>query len=69
MDTPILVLDGEVVSIGDLPAADAPQIVGVPHVGIRLAGGRLVLVSGLTLDECLACAKAFMSPTQLVIRV
>lgn len=48
-------LSGRLISIGDLPECDAPEIIGRPHILLRLADhtaqGRTVLVSGLTTDE------------------
>lgn len=51
----LLALTGQIVSIGDLPADDAPHIVGLPHIMVRLDDGRDILISGLTQDECRAC--------------
>ena len=49
---PLLTLSGEIISVGDLPADDAPRIVGVPHILLRMQDGRDLLISGLTPDEC-----------------
>ena len=64
----LLNLSGEIVSIGDLPEQDAPRIVGVPHIMIRRSDGSAVLISGLTQDECRACASAFMDSVSVSIR-
>ena len=55
-----LTLTGEIVSIGDMPAEEVPQIADVPHIVIELADGRRVLVSGLTRSECAALGAAFL---------
>lgn len=58
---PLLTLTGEVISIGDLPAEDAPRIAGVPHILLRMQDGRDLLISGLTQDECRALVPLFMA--------
>lgn len=65
----LLELQGEIISIGDLAEEDAPKIIGVPHVLIRIEGqsGRTVLLTGLTRDECRACAEAFAEQISLAI--
>lgn len=60
MSQPVLSITGEVVSIGDISADEAPNIVGVPHVGIKLTSGRLVTVIGVSREECRALAPLFM---------
>lgn len=60
MNEPHLSITGEVVSIGELTPDDAPNVVGVPHVGIKLSDGRPVTVIGLSHDECRALAPLFM---------
>lgn len=58
---PLLTLSGEVISIGDLPADEAPPIVGVPHILLRMQDDRTLLISGLTPDECRALVPLFMA--------
>jgi hypothetical protein len=54
-----LKLIGEVVSIGDMPADEVPQIAGVPHVLLAMAGGGTLLISGMTREECATLGRAF----------
>lgn len=63
----LLRLTGEVISIGDMPAEEVPLMAGVPHLLLRLADGRSVVLSGLTRDECEACMPAFMMPARFTI--
>ncbi len=62
-----LTLTGEIFSLGDMPHDEVPQMAGVPHIGIRLADGRKVTLTGLTRDECRAMATSFMSPVVLTM--
>ena len=61
----LLNLTGQIVSIGDLPAEEAPHIVGLPHIMVGLDDGRIILISGLTQDECRACVPGFMEAVSI----
>ena len=63
----LLRLTGEVVSIGDMPADEVPNLEGVPHLLLRLSDGRDVVLSGLTREECRACVPAFMAPARFTV--
>jgi hypothetical protein len=63
----LLILTGSMISIGDMPADEVPQMAGVPHMLLELPGGQKVVVGGLTRDQCRACVPAFMSPARLTV--
>ena len=63
----LLRLTGEVVSIGDMPEDDVPKMAGVPHLLLRLADGRDVVLSGLTRDECKACVATFLGAARFTV--
>jgi hypothetical protein len=50
---------GEMFAVGDMDEQDAPTIIGVPAVQIRLADGRIVTVTGLDRDEARTAANHF----------
>lgn len=64
----LLTITGEIISIGDLPAEYAPEIIGVPHLMIHF-GDRKVFLSGLTREECRACVPGFLDEVSLSIEL
>ena len=70
-DEPEMRFTGEIISIGDLPAVDAPVIIGRPHIMLRVpdhtAQGRIVLISGLTIAECRDVSALFLEQATVSI--
>ena len=63
----LLNLNGEGVQIGEIAAEALALMAGKPAISVRLGDGRLVVLVGMTRDECLACLPAFLSPARLVV--
>ena len=64
----LIELSGEVVAVGDMQLDEAAGLARMPRVMLRTYDDRIVTVSGLTQDECRACAEAFLLATQIVVR-
>jgi hypothetical protein len=63
-----MMLTGDLCTIGELVAADCPDLVGVPAIQINM-DGRIVTLTGLTRQECAAAAAFFMDRVTLSIDV
>lgn len=58
-------ITGELCTIGEL--SESPACAGVPGIQIRLACGRVVTLTGLSRDECVAAAPVFLQPVRLIV--
>lgn len=67
MADPLLLLTGEVLTVGDIMTDDLLPFRNQPRVELRLPDGRIVLLAGLTQDECRACASRFLRDVTLSI--
>lgn len=63
----LLHLNGEGIQIGDIGADDLLRMVGQPALSMRLADGRIVVIVGMTRDECRECLPAFLAPARLTV--
>jgi hypothetical protein len=63
----LLNLSGEGVQIGDIGADELAQMVGKPALSVSLADGRLVVLVGMTRDECRQCLSAFLAPARFTV--
>ena len=63
----LLILPGEVISIGDMPEEEAQKMADMPYLLLRLKDGREVVLSGLTRNECKACLDSFFKEAQLTL--
>lgn len=63
----LLTLNGEGIQIGDIAAEELALLAGQPAISVRLSDGRVVVLVGMTRDECRACVPAFMSPARLTV--
>jgi hypothetical protein len=63
----LLTLIGEGVQIGDIGADELSQMAGKPALSVSLADGRVVVLVGMTRDECRQCLPAFMAPARLTV--
>lgn len=61
-----LILNGEMCTIGDMQPGEEVALVGTPRLEVRLEDGRVILLSGLTRDECRVLAPLFMDRVALV---
>lgn len=62
-----LILNGEMCTIGDMQPGEEVALVGTPRLEVRLEDGRVILLSGLTRDECRALATLFMDRVSLAV--
>lgn len=60
-------LTGYICTVGELQPGEAPEIVGVPAVQLRLTDGRIVTITGLTRADCRVAAKLYMTDAVLSI--
>ena len=63
----LLQLNGEGIQIGDIGPDDLVQMEGQPALSVRLADGRVVMLVGMTRDECRQCLPAFLSPARFTV--
>lgn len=60
-------LRGEMITIGDMSEDDVPPMVGVPAVQVRLAGGRVITLTGLTREECRTAVPHFLNECEVTV--
>lgn len=63
----LLNLNGEGVQIGDIGADELAQMAGKPALSVSLADGRVVVLVGMTRDECRQCLPAFLAPARFTV--
>jgi hypothetical protein len=63
----LLNLNGEGVQIGDIGADELAQMAGKPALSISLADGRVVVLVGMTRDECRECMPAFLASARFTV--
>ena len=63
----LLNLNGEGVQIGDIGADELTKMAGKPALSVILADGRMVVLVGMTRDECRQCLPAFLAPVRLTV--
>lgn len=63
----LLNLNGEGIQIGDIGADELAQMTGKPALSLSLADGRVLVLVGLTRDECIQCLPAFLEPARFTV--
>lgn len=63
----LLQLDGEGVEIGDMHADALAKFAGMPALSVQLSDGRVVVLIGMTREECKACLPAFLAPARIKV--
>jgi len=54
-------LSGQVVSMGNMDVSELPPLLAAPRVQFAMSNGRIVTLSGLTMEECRSFAPLFLS--------
>lgn len=63
----LLELNGEIVSIGDSNKDDLMHVADCARILIRHDDGRMILISGLTRDECRSCVPGLLEKVSVSI--
>lgn len=63
----LLRLEGEMVAIGNSQAFEVEPLIGTPSLMLKRSDGSIVMLLGMTQDECRAGAQAFMDAAALTV--
>jgi len=64
----LLKLEGEMVAIGNSQAHEVEPLIGKPSLMLKRPDGSILLLMGMTQDECRSGAQAFMDAAAFTVQ-